>query len=170
MKNKGFTLLETVIALALWLILSAGIFFVWSYSTHRSAAMIERQSAFENARISFDAIKMNFQMSRIIDLQTNNDVLQSVRMCQPSTASNRNCQHGGGLWHDYRFTFDASRQRLTFPDAGNEFSSNIAEIKIFPNDTQMHIKITTACSDTEPIVIEGSFCVRHKTVIVNGVG
>ncbi|MCL2578031.1 MAG: type II secretion system GspH family protein [Defluviitaleaceae bacterium] len=157
--NKGFTLLETVIALALWLILSAGIFMVWNYSTHRGTEMLERQSTFENARIAMDAMKMNFQLSRTIILRTGeNDVLQSVTMNQLNPQ---------GQWHDYRFTFNAGQQRLTFPDAGNEFASDISEIRIaYVNSSRMRIKITTDCE--EPIVLEGSVCVRYKSVTVIG--
>ena len=159
--KQGFTLLEAVIALALWLILSAGIFAVWQHSALSSTGMMERQSAFENARIAMDAIKMNLQMSRTIQLQTNaNDSLQLLRMNQRDPY---------GIWENYTFRFlvtaaptSARFQRLEFGD--NEFASNIANIEIIYIENRMEIKITTGCE--EPVVIKGSVCVRYKDVII----
>jgi host factor-I protein len=67
---KGFTLLEITIVLALWLILSMGVFAVWQHTIGAGAEMQARQNALENARIAMDGIKMNFQMSRRIVLDT----------------------------------------------------------------------------------------------------
>jgi type II secretory pathway pseudopilin PulG len=182
MKNKkGFTLLEAVIALALWLVLSAGVFFAWQHSAQSSAMLFERQNAFENARISMDAIIMNFQMARRINLQTDGrDVLQTLTLNQHFRDGSvpRNCL-GGRPWNcnethfaNYTFSFNANAsptsvrfQRLEF--GNNEFAENIAEIIIQYVDGRMEITITTGCD--EPIVLEGSVCVRYKCLVVNGV-
>ena len=160
--RKGFTLMEVTIALALWLILSAGVFFVWQHSAHSGMALLEQQSAFENARISMDALIMNFQMAQTITLQTdNNDILQLLTLTQ------RDPQ---GRLHDYRFYFDvnaaegtAKHHRLEF-GTNNEFAANIAEIRIIHNADHMQITITTGCE--EPIILRGSACVRFKCVTV----
>jgi prepilin-type N-terminal cleavage/methylation domain-containing protein len=159
-RRRGFTLLEMIIALTLWLILSAGIFLVWQYSTHSATEMRLRQSAFENARIVMDALIMNIQMSRKITLQTNNNDLYRLTLNQ---LNNNN-------WEDFNFGFRADGARLMF--GTQEFATNIASIKIIPvEDTEMNIMrmqitVTTACD--EPIILEGSVDTRYKCVSVNG--
>ncbi|MCL1843115.1 MAG: type II secretion system GspH family protein, partial [Defluviitaleaceae bacterium] len=166
--RRGFTLLEAVIALALWLILSLGIFFVWQYSVNVGVNMLQRQSAFENARLTIDALKMNFQMSRTITLRTDtNDVLQMLTMNQ---------RDPNGRFANYSFRFNAAAaptaaqfQRLEQGNPGgwNEFAENIASIQIIHiNNSRMRITVTTGCY--EPIILEGSVCVRYKDVTVIG--
>ena len=162
--RSGLTLLEAVIALALWLVLSIGIFLVWQHTALSGADMIERQTAFENARISMDALIMNFQLARRITLQTDsNDVLQRLTLNQRNPL---------GIFENYVFRFNvnalpasAQFQRLEF--GNNEFAANIAEIKItYVDDNRMVIKIITGCDD--PIILHGSVDVRYKPVEIIG--
>ena len=162
-KKNGFTLLEAIIALALWLILSVGIFAIWQHTTHISREILARQNAFENARVSMDALLMNLQMAQAIHLEVDsNNILRTL------TLTARNPQ---GLLHDYTFRFDinapidsARYNRLIF-GLHNEFASNIASVRIeFVNDNRMSVTIQTACK--EPIIITGSVDVRYKTVVV----
>jgi type II secretory pathway pseudopilin PulG len=164
--NRGYTLLETVIALTLWFILSAGIFFIWNFTSDRGLEIREQRLAFEDARLTMDALKTNFQLARSIELRTDsNDILQSVVMNQ---------QNPQAQWQDYTFRFNVNaapgtsqHHSIMFPLPGNEFASNIALVEIvYVNNTRMDIKITTGCE--EPIVLEGSVCVRYKDVRVIG--
>jgi type II secretory pathway pseudopilin PulG len=158
-KRGGFTLLEVTIALGLWLILSLGVFLVWQHSARESTAMIERQSAFENARLAMDSFIMNFQLAQEVTLQTDsNDVLQRLTLLQVDP---------GGQLHSYRFDFNVNAapgsvrfQRLEFGD--NEFAAGLAEIRITYVDQGMNIQIVTGCD--EPIVLNGRACVRFKNV------
>jgi prepilin-type N-terminal cleavage/methylation domain-containing protein len=160
--QKGFTLLEVTIALGLWLILSMGVFLVWQHSARESAAMIERQSAFENARLAMDAFIMNLQLAREVTLQTDgNDNLQRLTLLQLNP---------DGVLHNYRFDFNVNAapgsvrfQRLEFGD--NEFAAGLAEIRITYVDQGMDIRIKTGCD--EPIVLNGRACVRFKNVILD---
>jgi type II secretory pathway pseudopilin PulG len=158
---SGFTLLEAIIALALWLILSAGVFLVWQHSAMAGAGMLERQSAFENARITMDALIMNFQMSRSIEIWTNADTLQSMALEQ---------RNPNGEWHDYRFRFNPSTGRLDIGQplprpVWNEFSSDLAGIQIvYIPGSRLLITVETNCA--EPITLSGSVCVRDKYVNV----
>lgn len=161
---SGFTLFEAVIALALWLILSLGIFLVWQHSALMGAELLERQSAFENARISMDALIMNFKLSRRITLYTDgNDVLQLLVLNQLNPQ---------GRFKNYTFRFNANaslgtarHHRLDF--GNNEFASNIAKIQIqYIKESRMQITITTGCPN--PIILEGSVDVRYKDVVVFG--
>lgn len=166
MKSRGgFTLLEAAVALALWLILSGAVFLVWQHSALSALSdtgMLERQSAFENARITVDALKMNFQMAREITLQTDaNDRLQMLTLNQRDPF---------GAWHDYRIRFNVNTGRLDFgqppPGSWNEFASGLAEVQIIYLGGRMRIIVKTDCA--EPIELEGSVCVRHKYVTVIG--
>jgi len=161
--SKGLTLLEAVIGLALFMILSVGVFFVWQHTTRASAGLLARQYAFENARATMDALIMNMQMSRRIVLVTDsNNILQRIHLIQRDPI---------GDPHVYRFTFDVNLppgdlryQRVEFND--NEFASGIAEIRIvYIQGNRMDITIVTGCP--VPIIIEGSADVRYKIIEVN---
>ena len=165
-KCDGFTLLEATIALALFLILSTGVLFIWQYAAGRSMDIVARQNAFENARASMDALVMNLQMANTIVLETDAEhVLQQLTMTQ------RNPQ---GQPHNYIFYFDrhalpgeAKHHRLEF-GLNNEFASNIALVHITYDSAngQMHITVRTDCLPPAiPVVLEGSVDVRFKTVV-----
>ena len=158
--NKGASLLEVTIALAIWFILSASILFVWVNTTQGSIRLIDHQSSFENARASMDALIINIQFAREIELVTdNNNIMSRITLRQINPQ---------GRLHDYVFTFNYNAsptsvqfQRLNF--GGNEFASGIHSIKIInENNTHMKITITTGCK--EPIILEGRVDIRFKTL------
>ena len=158
--KRGATLLEVTIALAIWFILSAAILFVWVNTTQGSVKLIDHQSAFENARVSMDALIINIQLAKEITLVTNsNNILSRLTLRQINPK---------GVLHDYVFTFNYNAsptsvqfQRLNF--GNNEFASGIASITITnENNTHMKIKITTGCK--EPIILESRVDIRFKTI------
>jgi len=152
MATKGLTLLELVIALAIWGIISMGVFFLWHHTSGTAVVMLERQSAFERARGSMDALIMNIQMASHITLATDtNDRMQSmvIRARNPL-----------GQLHDYAFTHVGNTLRI----GGNEFASNIERIYIvYVPGRRVDITIVTGCE--EPIMLFSSVCVRYKIVI-----
>jgi len=159
--KKGLTLMEAVIALFIWLILSSGVIFVWQHSARSSMEILRSQNAFENARVAMDAIIMNIQMAREIELTNNPDgVMRRLIL------TSRDPQ---GLLHNYRFYFDidaaegeAKFQRLEF-GTNNEFASDIALIRLeFVQDNRFLIEVVTGCND--PIVLNGSVDARYKVV------
>lgn len=160
MNNKGFTLLELVIALGIWLVLSLGVFFVWQYASDTSFRLIGRQSALENARTSMDALVMNIQLSHEITLQTDgNNILQqlTVRSINPQ-----------GQLHDYIFEFNvnapygAARHGVLVFGA-NEFTSGIGRIYMaYIPGNRIDIGVHTNCP--QPIVLHGSVDARFKRV------
>jgi len=162
-QTKGFTLLELVIALSIWMLLSMGVFFLWQHASRTTVTLIERQNALENARSSMDALVMNIQLARNIVLETT-----SINILRQITLTERDPQ---GQLHDYVFDFDinassgsARHQVLRFGE--NEFSSGIARIYMFyiPG-RRINITIYTACP--EPIILRSSVDVRYKNVVVN---
>ncbi|MCL1863690.1 MAG: hypothetical protein FWF78_08995 [Defluviitaleaceae bacterium] len=162
---KGYTLLETVIALGLWLILSAGLFFVWQHSALSATGMMERQSAFENARISMDALKTNFQMSRCI-------VISDYVMGELALYQRRGrTAYPGWEWHTYGFRLNAEILQIGQPQRSgqqaqwNEFAANIAEIELSYSSARIGIRIVTTCEQT----LEGSVCAANKCITIRGV-
>ena len=171
-KAGGFTLIEATIALALWLILSLGVFAVWQHSARTSANTLARQNAFENARAAMDIITMNLQMSRTIRLETTtNDTLRRLNMSQ---------RDPDGILRNYDMTFNYNlppgslrHNRLEFglitpgiQRTTNEMAENIADIRIiYIEGSRMEITITTAC-ETNPVILEGSVDMRRKTITV----
>jgi len=179
--SKGFTLLEAIIALSIWMLLSVSVIFIWQFTSDRTDALITRQGVFENARGAMDILIMNLQMAQSITLDVEPDyTLRTLTLTQ------RNPQ---GQWHEPRYRFDfilnprwESHQRLNFGD--NEFARGIAMIRMEPiGNSRMNIRIVTVCKclvppvsleDCEclvaPVIIEGSVDIRHKVLTVTGPG
>ena len=162
--TKGLTLLELVIALSVWMILSVGIFLLWQHTTNSAVNMLDRQNALENARSTMDALIRNMQISDQIVLYTDrNNVLDNLRWNRIR----------GVEQHEVEFTFyvNARRGESAFQVmriGGNEFSSNIRRIYItYTPNQRMNITVQTACDD--PIILHGSVDVRYKCVTVNRV-
>jgi len=153
--HKGVTLLELTIALSVWMILSLSVLFVWQYTSRTTLNTLAHQSAFENARVSMDALIMNIQLADTITLNTNSDdILREIILRQPNPQ---------GQLVGYTFAFNADTQRLLF--GGQEFASNIARIYVtYMPGRKMNITVETACE--EAIVLHGSVDVRYKNVII----
>jgi len=156
----GLTLLEAVIALALWMVLATGLLALWYHSGASSSGLIRQREALENARIAMDGLITNMQLASEIDLHT----LPGSTM-RRLTLTQLNPQ---GRIHNYVFSFNtfvvegSPRQHLLF-FGNNEFARNIRNIEMFYiENSHMEIKITTACEP--PLIIEGSADVRYKRV------
>jgi len=162
MKNKkGYTLLEVTIALALWLILSMAVFFIWRYTADASTRLIARQNAFENARSAMDAMLMNIQISDQICIITYpSHILREMQMPGYDNWGNH---------RPYTFYFTGTtpanpnrHHRVEFSGPGNEVARYIGAVWVRLTGDRIEIEIHTTCD--EPIVITGSACARHKCV------
>jgi len=163
-RTTGFTLIEAVIALAIWMILSVSVLFIWHHASTRTTAILARQNAFENARGAMDVLITNLQMAQSITLYVGpNYVLREMRLPGFNPDGNPNT---------YVFNFDVNLpptavrfQRLEF--GSNELASNIAMVRIQPiGNNHIHITIETGCD--YPIIIHGSVDIRYKNLTVNG--
>jgi len=173
MKNKkissGFTLLEAVIALAVWAILSASVIFMWQHVSNRSASLMAKQSALENARVAMDALIANIQRAWCITLNVGREYDLMQLSLQSFDTNNR--PHRYNIVFNSRLTPSAETfQRLNFGGAGNELASNIAMIRMWPvgelgRERHIHIIITTGCEI--PIILEGSVDIRYKNFTFN---
>ncbi|MCL2405688.1 MAG: hypothetical protein FWC92_09105 [Defluviitaleaceae bacterium] len=163
-RTSGFTLMEAIIALAVWMILAVSVLYMWNHMSNRSAALLARQSALENARGAMDVLITNIQMAKSISLNVGPDYVLR-HMLLPS-------YNPDGNPHVYRFDFNVNLlptsvrfRRLEFGQ--NELVSNIALVRIQPiNGQYMHITIKTGCEF--PIILEGSVDIRYKILTVNG--
>ena len=165
-QKSGFTLLEATAAIALWLLLSASVLFVLHHVSGTSRHIITRQSAFENARISMDALIMNIQTAQAIHLETGAHLIPGGDTHVLQTLRIDSLNPDGGP-HPYLFSFDINaaenmpqHQRLNF--GGNELAEGIASIQIIPasNNRRMDIIIRTGCEN--PIILRGSVDIRYK--------
>jgi len=160
-KSRGYTLLEVTIALALWMLLSLGVFLVWQHTVVASRTLLSRQNAYENARVAVDGLITNIQMANDITLTTDADgILIQFNLTQHDRPD-----------EPFRFFFEinpttpARRHRLGFGTPSNAFADNIAMVRIvYIDSSRMVISVTTDCPD--PITLEGSVDVRYKNVII----
>ena len=164
-KSKaGFTLMEAVIALAVWMLLFTSVFVIWHHASQRKEGLLARQSDFESARGAMDILLANLQMAKSIDLRTGaNDVLVSLYL--PG-------YNPDGDAHTYRFTFNINLpptattfQRLSA--GGQEVASNIASVRIWPEGRYMRVTLETSCD--HQFIFNGSVDIRYRQVFLNGI-
>ena len=182
--STGFTLIEALIALAIWMILSISVIFIWQYSAQRTEALIERQSAFENARGAMDVLLMNLQLAHTIRLNVvrwrdeyniwHYNILYTLDMDQINPEGNeqrylfRFRVHLRSTETTFRRLEFGGFQRGTNIPYVNEFASNIALIQIWPSRNRQHMNITVTTGCEYPITLEGSVDIRYKNLIING--
>jgi len=166
--TKGFTLLEAVIALAVWMVLSISVIMIWHHVSERGTELLARQNAFENARVALDVLIVNIEMANNIQLTVGSgNTLRTLRVTQRRPT--------GHVWN-YYFQFSPSagtRHRLQV--GGNEIARDIEQIIIEPiNNTRLRIVVTTIC-DCSPtainrcaIILEGNVDIRYKRLSGNG--
>ena len=173
-KSKaGFTLMEAVIALGIWMLLFVSVFSIWHHASARQEGLLARQSDFENVRGAMDILLVNMQMARSIDLyvRPNDDMLRSLYLEGYYTDT----------WNHnrFRFYYDATlsplaarfQQLVTGGEDGtlrgrNEVASNISAVHIWPDGGFMHVILKTSCD--HQFVLEGTVDIRYKEVHVNG--
>ena len=132
--------------------------------------MLERQNAFENARIVMDVLKMNIQMANEITILANNeDVLQMITLrprerVNPNDPDNYRFRFNGSPTFPNRFEIGQPGLRGWTTGTWNEMASHIYEIRIVSDGGKIHITVTTNCIPETRITLEGTVCVRYKIV------
>ena len=154
-KRSGFTLIELVVVMALWMILMAGASHLLLHSTSSSTRMITSQGALESARVAKDFLTVNIQMADTIILQRDTDgMLRRLTLYQ--------IDQNGRRW-PYVFTYNRTANRLQF-STYNELAPHISEVRLAPssNNNIMDIAITTDPSIGEPITVTSKVDIRFK--------
>jgi len=163
--NKGLTLLEATIALALLMIISVGLTATWAHTSSATTALISRQNAFENARGSLDVILANVKFSHSVTLTTDGN--NSLQMLRLYGFNPNNEPHVYTISFDITAPSDATRfQRLMFGGV-NEFSSGIGNVIVYTDDMlrRLYVTVITACE--YPVVLSGTVDIRFKNVVVH---
>ena len=166
-QNKGFTLLELVIALGVWMLLSVGVFMLWQHATGVSGRALQQQNVLENGRVAMDAMVRNIEIAHTVRIIADeNDLL--TRLEFPAYLTQVGIP-------SFTFTFNAQSRRLNF-GGNNELASGIESIHmVYVPERRINITIQMAADDNEdsplppgePLILHGSVDVRHKQVGVN---
>ena len=141
--SKGFTLVEAIMSLALFMILSLGVLLLWQLASRSAVSAIRTQNALDNLGIAMDALLMNIEYSHTITLVTNNqNVLRRLYL------TGLNPQ---GQPHTYVFTFDplalpSSPRYKSLFFGGQQYAYGIESIRIISADNRrLDINITSVC-------------------------
>ena len=160
--NKGFTLIEALISLALFMLLSTGLLLLWQHTASIASRALVKQNALDNLHIAMDGLTSNIQFSHSLTLTT--DSRQRLRRLDMQGYNPR------GQHHTYFFTFnpyarpqDAIYKSLFF--GGQQFAYGIQTIRII-HVKNCRFEITIESSRVPGLSIEGSVDIRHKFVTV----
>ena len=152
--------MEAVIALAVWLILSVSVIYMWNHVSNRTNAVLARQNALENARVAMDTLTVNIQMANEIRLEVGPDF--SLREMDVTSLDPQQDVHTYRFIFDYRLTSASPRfQRMQLGSYANHIANYIHNVQIRPDHhrRQLNITVTTACMS---IVLENSVDIRYK--------
>ncbi|MCL2364882.1 MAG: hypothetical protein FWC71_09505 [Defluviitaleaceae bacterium] len=179
--NAGRTLLEVTIALGLWVLLSGAVVFAWQYTANNAARLLQRQTAFENARTVMDVMLMNIQLYDDIRIRSHDFVdadgaLHAHVLHSLSANAHDLVSHEDWLQDvPNTFRFNASLtpgqlhySRIQRSGYGNELARYIALVQV-EYTARSHITLTVATNCAYPTILTGSACARYKRVTVNGV-
>ena len=162
----GFTLLEMVVVVAIWMILLVGASRLLWYTTQISTGLLASQEALENARAAVDVLTVNLQMAEIIILNTDSDNMLRYLELWQVTPENRSD------WYVFRYDRNAipgtpGYKRLNF-GGFNELASHLSEVRLAlsANRQLIHITVTTDESLGKPITLSGTVDIRYKVLIL----
>ena len=96
--KKGFTLIEAVVFLALFMVLSIGVLLLWHHAARNAENAIRTQNALDNLGIAMEGLLTNIELSHTITLRTDS---QNVL-----TQLNLRGLNPQGQPHTYIFTFN----------------------------------------------------------------
>ena len=171
--KKGFTLIEAVMSLALFMILSVGVLLLWQHTARNAANAIRTQNALDNLGIAMDGLLTNIEFSHTITLRT---VGQNAL-----TQLNLRGLNPNGQPHTYIFTFYPSAtpsQETRYKIlrlGGQRYAYGIEMIRIVNvNNRRLDITITSVClcrtrcalvaNCASSITITGSANILHKHI------
>lgn len=161
---NGYTLLEAVIALAVWSVLALTAAGLLVYVSRSSARMLNEAEAFENARAAVDALTANLQMADTVRVENDYDgILRKLTLTE---------RDPDGRSADYIFYFNASAlpiqakyHRLEF-GLNDEFASRIARVTLSLSGEVMTVTVVTDDTLCAPFTFQSMVDVRYKQVTV----
>ena len=158
--NRGFTLVEAVVSLALFMLLTVGVLLLWQHAARSAAYSLGMQNTLDNLGAAMDGIVRNIEFSHTIVLYTNSD---DVLLRLELTGVNPSFQP-----HTYVFTFNpnalptqAMYKSLFF--GGQQYAYGIEEIRIVnAGYARLDITIVSVCASR--VALRSSANVQHKHV------
>jgi type II secretory pathway pseudopilin PulG len=159
-RGNGFTLIEALITIAIFIIVAAGTLQLWRYTSIRTLDILTASEELENARVAMDAILMNIQLAEEITLETDAlGTLKKLTLTELNPIKDT---------EDYFFIYNSGANpnaslyhRLIFGKvSSNELASRIADIKIIKSSSYLTVKITT--DGEAALTLECSASIRNK--------
>ena len=172
--SKGFTLIEAITGLALFMILSIGVIFLWQHTSRNARSAIEIQNTLDHLGTAMEALIINIELSRSIILYTDNqDILRRLYLY------GNNPQ---GARHTFLFEFNQHAQHSTpryksLFFGGQQHSYGIETVSILNiAGRRLDITISSVCKCPvtcagiskckSSITISGSANIQHKHITV----
>ncbi len=164
-QKAGFTLLETVVALCIFCLISISATAALSYASSASARLAVKGELFENARIAVDFLTVHIQAADTVTLQTSpSGTLQKLTVWEDDDM-------GAAEQHVFQYHFDAAEtvkyHRLEF--GGNEVASYIADIYAAADNGVLTLRVTSddrlnreGGPVAEPVVLTAKIPVYNK--------
>lgn len=173
--NKGYTILETSIAMALFIIVIFATTNILIYTSNISARIHVRYELQENARISMEFLTTHIREGQLISLKTNNNNTLDTIWIHTNT--------GTANEHITIFRYDVNSQRNWLLFGGSQTGSNqgvtqelaryISNIEMIMDKEKklMYITITTDISIENttvelisPIILNRTIDLRYKQI------
>lgn len=145
-KNEdGFTLIELILASALFSILAVSITILLSYTIKINTQLTDKSIKLENARIAMDFIQTNIKSAEKYSLNQSGKLLVIDKK------------------DGFYFKFNNGIKQITYGD--NLLSENVENISINVIHDIMYIKITMKnLENYEPLKIIGQISVKYKEI------
>ncbi len=144
--NKGLTLIETVIALSIFMIITLSVSHMISFTSSQLERIHTQSEMLESARIAIDVLSLYTKSADSVEIKADaQNNLHSIKL-----------MYGSEL-HQFSYNSalssnDPKYHRLDF--GGNELASNIASIKLYLNGTILTVFVATDNKLNEKVEIE----------------
>ena len=163
MDRNGFTMLEAVVALGLFTLLTVSASQLLMHTTRTSSYLIARQEAMESARVAVDSLVINLQKADEIVMVTyrSDGMLRRLDLRQINPRNIRE-------WYEFRYDrrlppTSIRYNRLEF--GRNELASHLNEVRlVLEDDGWISITVVTDGSLGEPVTLTGRADVRYKSI------
>ena len=152
-KKDGITLIEAVFALGTWLIISAGVLFLWHHVVNEAARILESQQTLENARVAMDVMVANIEFSHHIHIQ----------LAEDGRFHHMQFEDIGwaGVNHQFTLRFQPLQGILLFGE--NELAGHIQDIYMAYTPEQT-IAITLYTTGDHPLRLHRVVDIRGKAI------
>jgi len=167
--RSGFTLLEAVICLGLFMLLVAGLSVLLWHAGAESSRLLDRQDATENARAALDILVNNIQMAETVTLLTIGDEGRLNRMYLRQIAPS-------GAPECYRILLQTAAgptgpfHLAVGTTTANTAATRLTNVRLRLANEMLHIEVAARTATGEDITLFARVDVRYKAVRTTGMG